>query len=395
MVGLPRLLVAVALVPGARAYPGTCATARARGLTCADENVTTADGYVLQVHRVAMAGGRFDGGDGGSTGPPRVALLQHGLVDSGETWVANYGNESLAYQLASRGWVVYLANSRGRPPFWHATLSPDDDAFWAFSWDEMAVLDLPATVDHALRATGAASLSYAGHSQGTTLAMVGMGEVPALAAKIDVAALLAPVGILRHGGLANFTALWRASRWLCDELPETCDMSLWDAIHHAAPVLCNAVTYPGCVDLLCDFAGCQSHGGYNRSVLVDVVFAGSYFAGTSYRNLEHYDQMERINETALRKFDFGNATANVAAYGTPSPPAYDLSKFRGRAAAFVGTADRMVHEEDALATLGMLTNADFVRPHALVDGYGHGDFIWAVDAGADLYPAVVAVLEGG
>jgi len=171
-------------------------------------------------------------------------------------------------------------------------------------------------------------------------------------------------------------------------------MSVWDAIHAAAPVLCNALAYPGCVDLVCDFAGCESHGGYNESVLVDVVFAHSYFAGTSFRNLEHYDQMERITETAVRKFDFGNASANVRAYGTPTPPAYDLAKFTGRAAAFLGTADRMVREEDALATLALLTNADFVRPHDVIPGYGHGDFIWALDAATRLYPAVVAVLEG-
>lgn len=148
--GLPRVLALVAFLGRAWAYPRACATARARGLTCVDENVTTADGYVLQVHRLGLAAAQPNG---------RVALLQHGLFDSGETWVANWGNESLAYQLTVRGWCVYLANSRGRPPYWHATLGPDDDAFWAFTWDEMAALDLPATVDHVLAATGAASLA--------------------------------------------------------------------------------------------------------------------------------------------------------------------------------------------------------------------------------------------
>ena len=30
---------------------------------------------------------------------------------------AYYGGESLARQLADDGWLVYLANSRGRPPY--------------------------------------------------------------------------------------------------------------------------------------------------------------------------------------------------------------------------------------------------------------------------------------
>ncbi|KAH8055880.1 hydrolase [Aureococcus anophagefferens] len=116
----------------AAAYPRTCATARTRGLSCADHNVTTRDGYVLETHTVWNAR---------VASPARVVVLQHGLIDSSETWVANYGGESLARQLADDGWLVYLANSRGRPPYRHATLGPDDAAFWAFSWDEMAALD--------------------------------------------------------------------------------------------------------------------------------------------------------------------------------------------------------------------------------------------------------------
>ena len=78
------------------AYPHTCATARVRGLSCDDENVTTSDGYILQVHVVSSA----------SSVRSRVVMLQHGLIDTSETWVANYGNGSLAVMLAEAGWTV-------------------------------------------------------------------------------------------------------------------------------------------------------------------------------------------------------------------------------------------------------------------------------------------------
>ena len=122
-----------------------------------------------------------------------------------------------------------MTNSRGRPPFWHESLSPDDDAFWAFSWDEMASLDLPATVAHILGATGASSLSYVGHSQGTTLAMVGLSENATVAAQVDLAVLLAPVGLLNHGAFGNMSLLVDAANTFCKLIPSTCDMSVWDA----------------------------------------------------------------------------------------------------------------------------------------------------------------------
>ena len=371
----------------AAAYPRTCATARTRGLSCADHNVTTRDGYVLETHTVWNAR---------VASPARVVVLQHGLIDSSETWVANYGGESLARQLADDGWLVYLANSRGRPPYRHTTLGPDDAAFWAFSWDEMAALDLPATVDHALHVANATRASFVGHSQGTTLAMAGLAENATLADLVDVAVLLAPVAILDEGAFGNLTGLVGIADWLCARLPETCDMSIWDAVHAAAPVLCAwPLGYAACLEALCDVAGCKAKNNYNETVLVRDIFGHSYFAGTSWRNVDHFAQMERPDATALRRYDFGTAALNEAHYGCPTPPAYDLARFANRVAAFYGTGDRLVPEANARSTLALLSNAAFLEPATPVDGYGHGDFIWSLDAGTILFPQVAALLDRG
>ena len=49
----------------------------------------------------------------------------------------------------------------------HTTLSTDSAAFWNFTWDEMALVDLPTHINYVLAQTGAAKVSYIGHSQGT------------------------------------------------------------------------------------------------------------------------------------------------------------------------------------------------------------------------------------
>ena len=48
----------------------------------------------------------------------------------------------------------------------------------------MAAYDLPASIDFVLAATGAASLGYVGHSQGTTMGFAALSSQPDLAQKV-------------------------------------------------------------------------------------------------------------------------------------------------------------------------------------------------------------------
>ena len=58
---------------------------------------------------------------------------------------------------------MWLPNSRGTPySRRHTHLSVDSDAFWDFSFVEMAQHDFPATLHYVLSATGAAAVAYVG-----------------------------------------------------------------------------------------------------------------------------------------------------------------------------------------------------------------------------------------
>ena len=101
-----------------------------------------------------------------------MLLYQHGLLDSSAGACANGPDNSLAFFFANAGYDVWMNNARGNLfSRQHVSMDPDDgkdSKFWDFSFQDMASEDLPAAIAFILEKTGAQSLTYAGHSQGTT-----------------------------------------------------------------------------------------------------------------------------------------------------------------------------------------------------------------------------------
>ncbi|CAA6667895.1 unnamed protein product [Spirodela intermedia] len=160
------LIWSCSLVPGVYGpavgeATGICAsTVAPNGYKCQEFNVRTEDGYILTMHRIPE--GR--NGDGGAAAGGQPVLLQHGLLVDGTTWVLNSPEESLAYVLADAGYDVWIANTRGtRWSRRHSTLDPSSPAYWRWSWDELAMYELPATVGFVYQKTGK-KVDYVGHS---------------------------------------------------------------------------------------------------------------------------------------------------------------------------------------------------------------------------------------
>ncbi|CAG0896314.1 unnamed protein product [Darwinula stevensoni] len=150
--------------------------------------VTTADGYIIDMHRIPY------GLNGPGEGPRIPVMLQHGLLCSSADWVVTgperaFGKSSflddgyhfrelwqsqkyfnLRFMLADAGYDVWLGNVRGNTyGKRHVSLSTSDEAFWAFSWDQMGEFDLPAMLDKIFEVTGQDKLQYVGHSMGTMM----------------------------------------------------------------------------------------------------------------------------------------------------------------------------------------------------------------------------------
>ena len=97
------------------------------------------------------------------------------MMDSADAWVVNGKNKSPAFVLASRGYDVWLGNSRGSKfSRKHTVLDPDASSkderrrFWDFSFQEMAEYDGQAFLDKIHEVSGMKKVNWIGHGMGAT-----------------------------------------------------------------------------------------------------------------------------------------------------------------------------------------------------------------------------------
>jgi hypothetical protein len=150
----------------ARAYAAVAALVMPHGYVLQEAFVTTDDGFILRLHRVLAPESVLDARSPNATMPRRPVFLQHALMDSSAGWLLLGPRRALALQLADAGFDVWLGNSRGnRFSRNHTRLQPHDPAFWAFSWEQQAAHDLPASIGHVLSVTQQRSVVLIGYSQ--------------------------------------------------------------------------------------------------------------------------------------------------------------------------------------------------------------------------------------
>jgi lysosomal acid lipase/cholesteryl ester hydrolase len=112
----------------------------AAGWHCEEHTCETSDGYILGLQRIIPP----PGSSSGDFRPP--VLMVHGLMQCSEALLTSASRggaaqaPALPYALAAAGYDVWLGNVRGtRYSRQHVALSAErDDAYWAFSLDELA-----------------------------------------------------------------------------------------------------------------------------------------------------------------------------------------------------------------------------------------------------------------
>lgn len=168
--------------------------------------ITCDDGYINTFYRIQKK----------NTTIRKLGLtpiyLQHGLLDSSDTWILNEETKAPGLLLANRGYDVWIGNSRGnKHSLNHTRLNPKkDEAFWEFSFQDMADYDLPAAFRYIANQTQK-KINYIGHSQGTIQMFAALAKNNAvIESLIDKYFAFGPVAYVEHQQSNILTLLERS-----------------------------------------------------------------------------------------------------------------------------------------------------------------------------------------
>ncbi|KAF9184195.1 cholesterol esterase [Haplosporangium sp. Z 767] len=312
-----------------------------------------------------------------------VVLLYHGFMMCSEVWLCNLDEErNLAFILAEAGYDVWLGNARGNKySLKHMFLKPHEKKFWEFSMDELALFDMPDTVNYILNRTGAPSLVYIGFSQGTAQAFASLSINPDLNSKISLFIALAPAttppGL--DNGMVNsiVKAAPNVIYLLLGRKTPLAAALFWQNILHPT-------TYATMIDLAVNFLfgwRCQSMSRVQKAVSYQHLYSF-----TSVRILVHWFQIIRTQIFQMYD-DVQPRVPYLSFIKGHCPHPFPTNQISTPIAIFYGGNDTLVNIKGLLSDLPELVGVWEVR------NYEHLDFLWAEELDKHVYPHLMQLLE--
>ncbi|XP_075150306.1 lipase 1 [Haematobia irritans] len=332
---------------------------------------TTKDNYIVQIHRIPKPGA-----------PP--VFLMHGLIDSSATWIIMGPEKALGYYLSDMGYDVWMGNARGnRYSRNHTELDPDTNAeFWQFSWHEIGIYDLPASIDYVLKETGYRKLGYFGHSQGTTSFWVMCSMHPEYNEKIAIMHALAPVAFMKHLKSPLLPYAKNMAKIPGETIREFLRRTkiLWETC------FANKMSEDLCVRIYYQVVGKDVE--QTNATLFPVIF-GHIPAGCNLKQITHYIQL--VENDRFCQFDYGSEK-NMKHYQQPSPPDYPLEKITAPVALYYTYNDNLSSELDVQRLAKLLPNVieDCLYPHKK---WNHMTMSWGIDARELAHKRMIEIMK--
>nr|XP_034185020.1 lipase 3-like [Osmia lignaria] len=363
-------------------FPDPAELARRKGYNAETHQVTTEDGYILQMHRVT--------GRQNSSKPKPAVLLLHGLFDCAATWVISDPTRSLAFLLSDRGYDVWLGNVRGsRYSRKHRVMNTTNGKFWKFSWHEIGTYDVPAMIDYIIEKTKQEKIYYIGHSQGGTSFFVMASERPEYQKKIIASFNLAPavfMGNSRNAFLRLLAPFASDLKALGDLIGLYEFMPSQTLLKILATKGCqeNAPLMPMCKNIMFLAAGVDKE--LNTTLVPQVVRYDP--AGASVMQLVHYGQL--MNSGKFQRFDHGLIT-NLQTYKQIQPPQYNLNNITVPVYILYSTNDALVDYKDSIRLSEVVPSAEkLLIPNK---DYAHLDFVWGNNVDSLVYNKIFSLLK--
>jgi len=317
------------------------------GIDVEQHNVTTDDGYILGVFRLPRPGAP-------------VVFLQHGILDSSWSFFDNSPEIALGFQLHGLGYDIWLGNDRGNMfSRGHVSMNPKlNKEFWSFSFSEMGKFDVPANIDYVLNQTGKASLSYVGHSQGTSQFFVAMTQPnlrTKLESKVNAFIALAPVAYMAHQKVLLYEVMGHLG--LTKKMKSLYPYGFLDAdgVSAFGNTMCKLTG-----GLICKFGVNIACGTSSKDTTQAILNITAHFPyGTSVQSVDHFEQLYLAGK--FQDYDYGSSV-NLEKYGEKVPPEYDLSQAaKVPTALFIGSKDKLGDPKDVATLQPQLPNVVYSK----------------------------------
>ncbi|KAL0488862.1 triacylglycerol lipase [Acrasis kona] len=338
--------------------------------------VETEDGFTLTLFRLLPKNKSDD-----VVSAP-VVFLQHGLFNSACTWVVTGPKQALAFRLSDAGYDVWMGNNRGvQFSRSHKTHGVDNVEYWKWSWYHMAKYDFPGQINYVLKATKAETISYIGHSQGTTQAFAGLCLDRDLLQKINLFVALAPVAKISN----------QKSRLL-----KTLSMMKTEAVIAAlglGEIGATMISRSFLPQIVTRLIGYENFDIWSLSLDCDIdkealpIISLYEPSPTSIYNLLHWAQLSRTGR--FEAYDYG-VENNVILYDSDVPPEFDVKMVTTPIAIFYGDCDYLSNADDVQYLLGCIPNLVYSEK---VLGFRHNDFVWGRSANEKVYDKLVELLN--
>lgn len=346
-----------------------------KGYPIESYEVETADKRLLKLFRIQAKGTNISNNK-------KVIFLQHGLIDSADNWVINGDKNSLGLVLANLGFDVWIGNSRGNK-YSLETSDPGitDQDFWNFSFQEMALYDIPANIKFVLEKTNQEKLTWIGHSQGTTQMFAALSDPKTsdyVNNHIEKFIALGPVVFLANqrsnllGDLAKIPGFEELSKLfkIYDIFPGPCSETSAQAKFQSA--VCK-LAQSFCSALL---SVADANPVYDNTNELNY-FSKHYPSGDSVKCILHFKQYVKMDKEnpVFQKYDYG-VIKNFLEYGQKNPPIYDLGKIKVPVSLHVGLEDKLANVDDNRILRERLRKEGIDFRYYEYENCGHATFLW-------------------
>ncbi|KAH0818291.1 hypothetical protein GEV33_004500 [Tenebrio molitor] len=350
-------------------------------------DVTTDDGYILQIYRVISK-------QAGSNEKKQPVYLEHGILLDSDAWTF-VGERSLAYSLVDDGYDVWLGNQRGTPySRRHETLKTTDLEYWDYNLDTVAVYDISASLNKVANETGMeGSIIYIGHSRGTTLIFMYAAEYPEETERLLKGIIaLSPIAFFNPKPYIEFLltigpSLGKSLKALGIRV----FFQYPTILKQFLEFICPSFPY------FCEFIVFLVSGKLPQFMPEDLLNFFSHFP-TSWAVNQAIQYSQMNNADKFQKFDYGK-TKNLEEYGQDTPPEYDLGKIKLPVYLLYGVNDIFITGKSVKRVYDQLGSEKKqilkipVDNDKKEDQFNHNDFFYAKNITTFLYEEMSKIMK--